>query len=237
MLRMILIKFYKAHIMKRLKILINLTKYQIYVKVLKKKLKLTILKSFEVDIKKLNESLFPRVEVDHEKVRSQFCKTILYALRFDKTGLKDMCNKEEFEKTIDKSLVEELNHPEKFQFIIKLQKFHNMCYEINTIISKHNDFLRVFELKNKFRQFTMKNKSKQKIVRQLSSCLIEKYSGFTVISIEFQKNQRKMLKAIDIIYKPTKRIEIESLCYFSDDISKAYSSLYSKGKRRNAKSA
>ena len=76
----------------------------------------------------------------------------------------------------------------------------------------------------------MKDKSKQKIVRQISSCLIEKYSGFTVISIEFQKKQRKMFKPIDIIYKPTKHIEIEPLCYFSDDISKAYSSLHLKGK-------
>ena len=149
-------------------------------------------KNVEVDIKKFNESLFPRVDVD------QFCNAILYALRFDKTGLKDMCNKGEFEKTIDKSIVEELNNPEKFQFIIELQKFH-MCYEINAIVSKHNYFLRVFELKNKFRQFTMKDKSKQKILRQLSSCLIEKYSGFTVISIEFKKKQRKMFEPIDII--------------------------------------
>ena len=53
---------------------------------------------------------------------------------------------------------------------------YNTCYEINIILSKHNYFLS-FELKNKFRRFTMKDKSKQKIVRQLSSCLIEKYSG------------------------------------------------------------
>ena len=70
-------------------------------------------------------------------------------------------------KTTDKSLVEEVNQPEKFEFIIDLQKFHYMCYEINTILSKHNYFLRVFELKNKFRRFTMKDKSKQKLVRQL----------------------------------------------------------------------
>ena len=62
----------------------------------------------------------------------------LYALRFDKTVLKDMCNKEEFEKIIDKSLIEELNHPEIFHFIIELQKFHNMCFKINTILSKHS---------------------------------------------------------------------------------------------------
>ena len=41
-----------------------------------------------------------------------------------------------------------------------------------------------------------------------------------------------MFKPIDIVYKPLKRIEIEPLCYFSDDISKAYSSLHSKGKKR-----
>ena len=34
-----------------------------------------------------------------------------------------MCNKKEFEKTIDKSLFEKPNHPEKFQFIIELQNF------------------------------------------------------------------------------------------------------------------
>ena len=188
-------------------------------------------KNFEFNIKKFNESLFPRVDADHEKVQNQFCNAILYALRFVKTGLKDMCNKKEFEKTIDKSLVEELSQPEKFQFIIQLQKFHKMCYEINIILSKHNYFLRVFELKNKFRRFMMKDETKQKIVRQLSSCLIEKYSGFTVISIEFKKKKRKMFKSIDIIYKPIKFIKIEPLCYFSDDISKAYSFLPSKGKK------
>ena len=106
-----------------------------------------------------------------------------------------------------------------------------MCYKINAILAKHNYFLRVFELKNNFRQFEMKDKNKREIVRQLSSCLIEKYSGFTIISIEYQKKQRKLFKLIDIIYKPTKHIEIEPLCYFSDGISKAYSSLHLKGKK------
>ena len=40
-----------------------------------------------------------------------------------------------------------------------------------------------------------------------------------------------MFKSIVIIYKPTKRIEIEPLCFFSDIISKAYSSLHSKAKK------
>ena len=68
----------------------------------------------------------------------------MYALRFDKTGFKDQCHKKEFEKSIDKSLIEKLIKEStdkgvieklihKFKFIIDLQKFQNMCYETNSI--------------------------------------------------------------------------------------------------------
>ena len=107
-----------------------------------------------------------------------------------------------------------------------------MYYEINCILSKYGFFLRIFELKNKYHRLAVKDKIEQKLVRQLSSCLIEKYSGFTQISLKYQKKQRKLFKPIDIIYKPTKRIEIEPLCFFSSDLSKAYSSLYSSGKKK-----
>ena len=135
--------------------------------------------------------------------------------------------KKEFENTIDKNLIQRLDCPEKFQFVIDLQKFNNTCYEINSILSKHNYFLRGFELKNKFRHLSMNKPKKQNIIRQLSRCLNQKYNGFQVISIKYARKQWKKFKSIDIIYKPTKHIEIEPLCYFSDDISKAYTNLYS----------
>ena len=184
---------------------------------------------FEKDIKKFNETLFPRVDIEDQKTHNQFSCAILYAVRFYKTGFKDKCGKEEFEKSIDQSHIQKLI--DKFEFIIDLQKLHNMCYEINSVLLKYNYFLRVFELKNKYCRFSMKDKSKQKIIRQLCSCLIEKYNGFKVILIEFQRKQRKLFKPIDIIYEPTRSIETEPLCYFSDDISKAYSSSYSKEKK------
>ena len=90
---------------------------------------------------------------------------------------------------IDKNLIEQIDQPEKFKFFIELQTFMNMCYEINAILSKFGYFLRVFELKNKFRHLAIKEKAEQKIVRQLSSCLIQKYSGFTIISIEYQSKE------------------------------------------------
>ena len=60
---------------------------------------------------------------------------------------------------------------------------------------------------------------------------MQKFNGFLITSVQQQQKQRKKFKPIDIIYKPTKRIEIEPICYFSNDISKAYSSLHSEGKR------
>ena len=135
-----------------------------------------------------------------------------------KTDLKKKCDKPQFQKSVDCDLIENLLG--KFEFIIDLQKFDYMCYEVNCILSKYGYFLRIFELKNKCRRLTVKDKSEQKIARQLSRCLIKKYSSFTQISIEYQKKQRKLFKPVDIIYKPTKRIEIEPLCFFSGDMSK-----------------
>ena len=107
-------------------------------------------KNFEMDIQKFKDTLFPRVDAENEKIENQFCKAILYALRFHKNGLMDVCNNEDFEKITDKNLIQEISQPKKIKSIIELQKFINMCYEISPILAKHNYFLRVFELKNNF---------------------------------------------------------------------------------------
>ena len=70
----------------------------------KEELEIDNFTNFEVDIEKFNESLFPRVDVEHEKVHNQFSRAILYALKFDKTGLKEMCDNKEFEKLLIKAL-------------------------------------------------------------------------------------------------------------------------------------
>ena len=59
-------------------------------------------KNVEIDITKFKETLFPRVDQEQEKVENQFCKTILYALRFDKNGMKDVCSKDVLKKRLIK---------------------------------------------------------------------------------------------------------------------------------------
>ena len=75
------------------------------------------------------------------------------------------------------------------------------------LLGKHEYFLRVFELKNKFCHLALKNPKRHNLVRQLSSCINEKYNGFQVISIEYSKKLRKKIKLILLIYKPVKAIE------------------------------
>ena len=79
-------------------------------------------------------------------------------------------------KILGKDPFEEMNQPKKFKFIIDQQYFFNMCYQINLILVKFGYFLRVYELKKKYRYLTMKKPDEQKVARQLSSCLIEKYN-------------------------------------------------------------
>ena len=70
--------------------------------------------------------------------------------------------------------------------------------------------------------FPKKSKKKQTVVRQLSSCINEKYNGFHIISIEYSDKLRKKSRPINIIYKPAKPIDENILCYYSADLSKAY---------------
>ena len=110
-------------------------------------------KNFEVDIEKFKETLFPRVDVEDQKVHNQFSCTILYALRFDKTGFKDKCDKQELKKVLIKvlfkNLLTNLN-------LLSIYKNFITCVMKPSVLSKYNYFLRVFELKNKYRRFSMK---------------------------------------------------------------------------------
>ena len=172
-------------------------------------------------LEKFQKTLFPK---NKNESQNQLCPVILVALKYKVNGSKNASN--ELEKIVGKDLFKEINQPEKFKFIIDQQYFFNMCYQITMILAKFGFFLRVYELKKKYRHLFMKKPDQQKIIKQLSSCLIEKYNGFTVIRIKYEKKERKNFEPLDMIYKPTKDLETEPLCYFATDISLAYSAYY-----------
>ena len=81
------------------------------------------------------------------------------------------------------------------------QKFNTQCHKIKGILTAYGYFLRVFELKGIFCHLIKKHPKNQNIVRQLSSCITEKYNGFPVTATEHSKKSGKT-KPVDIIYKP-----------------------------------
>ena len=150
-------------------------------------------KNAKEKIENFNETLFPKTNNENIE-NNRLITVLLLAIRFDKVGKTNVCNFEEFKESIDSNLIEQLEEG-KFKFILDLQKFNNICYEINLILLKYNYFLRIFEVKDKYRQLSMKEPKKRNIVRQISSCLIEKYNGFHVILIEFDRKQKKKVEA------------------------------------------
>ena len=45
--------------------------------------------SCEIDLKKFRVTLFPKVDEEKQKIENQFCKAILYALRYEKKWRKE----------------------------------------------------------------------------------------------------------------------------------------------------
>ena len=142
-------------------------------------------KDTEKRIEKFEETLFP-VSTDNdddENNYNSFINAIVFAIRFNVEQKIDFCSLAELKELVDNNLFIQFNQ-EKFNIILDYQKFNNQCHEVNMLLAKHGYFLRAFELKNKFRHLALKSPKKQNIVRQLSSCINEKYNGFHVNSIE-----------------------------------------------------
>ena len=51
----------------------------------------------------------------------------------------------------------------------------------------------------------MKTTKKKEIIRRVSSCIKEKFNGFTFAQINLAKSQKQDLIPINIIYKPVKK--------------------------------
>ena len=88
-------------------------------------------------VKKFEKTLKP-------ESNNQICNVIIKAIEY---------HMKEDKKNISQILIEKINQPQKYKFIIDQQYFFNMCYELTIILSQFGYFLRVFELKKKFRHY------------------------------------------------------------------------------------
>ena len=95
---------------------------------------------------------------------------------------------------------------------INKQDIINVCF-----------FLRFYERRNKFRYQLKQNlKEKNKMKRELSSCVIQKFNGYELLRNDLNYSEKKDFIRIDIVYEQTldeiRKIE----CFFAPDISLAH---------------
>ena len=168
--------------------------------------------------------------VENQTRENSFNLTLLHAIRFLKNKKSDQCDEIEIEKETGSDLYFKIAE-KKDNCILDLNKtnFDEMCYEINEILIEETFFLRVYEIKDKFRYLFHEDHNKKNVLRSLSSCIKEKFNGFTFADIWLQTKQKTDLIPVNILYMPIKKGDDVIKCFFTDDLKKAYRALYLKG--------
>ena len=118
---------------------------------------------------------------------------------------------------------------EKLRLDLDIQNFDNQCFSVNALLNKNGLFLKVYELKENFRYLIKQAREKNKVLRELSSCVIEKCNSFSVVRVEFGKKLRQSFHSIVIIYKPVKRCDEIINCFFSEKLNLAFRTSFSEG--------
>ena len=135
-----------------------------------------------------------------------FIYAILFAIRYQLSRKVEPCDDEQLKINIGAEIFDEI-YPLKSMMKLNLDTLHfeNQCLKINQILNKNNLFLHIFELKEKFRCLIKQDSERKNIIRDLSLYIIEKFNGFNIVRIEFERKLRQKMFPIDIIYKPAKK--------------------------------
>ena len=160
-----------------------------------------------------------------------FFYAILYAIRHKFTEKVDFLqNEDSLKQDVGIELSRELF---EIKSLLRLDgqdklNFENQCFKINRILSRHNMFLRVFELKDKFHYLIKQNSEQKKFFKEVSACIIERFNGFTIVRLEFDNQIRKEFTPIDIVYKPVIKLPAILNCFFTKQLHLAYKAVYNE---------
>ena len=123
-------------------------------------------KNVEKRVEKFKETLLPLPSKNENDNINSFVNAILFPIQFDLEEKTNTCSLSDLrqELPMENNLFFQLNK-EKFSLTLDNQKFNTQCHKIIGVLAAYGYFLRVFELKGKFRCLIIKNPKKQNIVR------------------------------------------------------------------------
>ena len=128
-----------------------------------------------------------------------FYYEILYAIQYQLKNKKVECQKDnELQKDIDNDKLYKVLSAtkEKSRLDLDIQNFENKCFSVNDLLNKYILFLRVYELKDKWRYLIKQDSENKKYLRELSSCIVEKFNGFNIANVEFSKTLRQSFRPL-----------------------------------------
>ena len=72
----------------------------------------------------------------------------------------------------------------KLRLDLDILNFENQRFSVNDLLNKHGSFLRAYELKDTFRYLIKQDSEEKKtVLRELLSCIIEKFNGFNIVCV------------------------------------------------------
>ena len=160
---------------------------------------------------------------EQTKVNS-FISALFYGINYHKNREIEYKKTQELRNKIGHELFDSLNKNAEICVLdLDILRFEEMCLVVNDIlIQKSGLFLRIHEKKNKFRYLFHRTGEKNSTYKTLSSCIHTKFNGLNIAAPYLQKERKRDLYSIDIVYKPVKRAEEIIKCYFVTDIRFAY---------------
>ena len=114
-------------------------------------------------------------------------------MRYNQNDKTDPCaDDSELRSDVTPEIFDEISSlKDKLKLDLDILNFENQCFQINRILMKNRFFLRVYEIKDKFRYLIKKDSQKKKVMRDLSSCITERFNGFDIVKLELDRELRQ----------------------------------------------
>ena len=118
-----------------------------------------------------------------------FFYAILFAIRYQLSGKVEPCDDEQLKIDIGAEIFGEI-YPLKSLMKLNLDILHfeNQCLKINQILNKNNLFLRIFELKEKFRCLIKQDSEKKTLSEIFHRVLLKNLTVLTSLELNLKGN-------------------------------------------------
>ena len=185
----------------------------------------------EYDESKVTETRFKKfyksLKQKCEKIKDSFFNAVMWGVysKIKDVKIDHLFNYEQgkLEKALGQEFANKFIHiKEAIHLDINFMTFERKMHLVNDLLFEKNVFLRLYEKKSKFRYLFRKGHDKNKLQKEASSCVEQRYNGFHVTEHMCAKIRQIEFTSVDIVYEPVKRMDQIIECYFTNEINEAF---------------